>query len=220
MKIIAINGSPRKNNNTAILLKNTLEGAMSKGFETETINLYDLNYKGCKSCFACKLKNSKLQGKCAMNDELSEVLEEILNADALVLGSPIYFESTTGEMRSFLERLLFPILTYTDGYVGCLDKKIPTGFIYSMNVPKGYMIEADYLKVLKPTENDIERLLGYCETLLVNDTLQFDDYSKYVVTVFDEEKKKEVNNKQFPIDCKNAFQLGINLVNEVNKSKI
>ena len=53
MKAIAINGSPRKKWNTAILLENALKGAESEGAETEIINLYDLDYKGCKSCFAC-----------------------------------------------------------------------------------------------------------------------------------------------------------------------
>ena len=54
--IIAINGSPRKNGNTAALLNKALEGASSQGATTEMINLYDLNFKGCMSCFACKLK--------------------------------------------------------------------------------------------------------------------------------------------------------------------
>jgi len=65
MKIIGINGSPRKAWNTAILLNKAMEGAASKGAETELIQLYDLNYKGCTSCFACKIKNGKSYGKCA-----------------------------------------------------------------------------------------------------------------------------------------------------------
>jgi len=73
MKIIAINGSPRKNCNTAKLLKKVLEGAKSKGADTELINLYDLNYKGCNSCFLCKIKGSKSYGICAVNDDLKEL---------------------------------------------------------------------------------------------------------------------------------------------------
>jgi multimeric flavodoxin WrbA len=212
MKIIAINGSPRKKSNTAVLLEHALEGASLQGAETELINLYDLNYKGCMSCFACKLKGGKSYGKCAYKDELSPVLEKVLAADALLLGSPIYFHAVTGEMRSFLERLMFPILTYTEGYKGLLEKKIPVGFIYNMNVTKEYMIEANYLQVLRFAENSLEGLFGSCEPLIVNDTLQFKDYSKYVVTVFDENKKKKVKEEQFPIDCENAFQLGSRLI--------
>ena len=215
MKIIGINGSPRKNNNTAILLKNALEGAATQGAETEIINLYDLNFKGCVSCFACKRKGGKSYGKCAYRDDLSEVLEKILDADALVLGSPIYFESVTGEMQSFLERLMFPILTYTEGYKGLLDKKIHTGFIYTMNVPEVYMNHLNYLEKLKSKEMTLERLFGSCESLAVNDTIQFNDYSKYVAEVFDEEAKKKVREEQFPIDCKKAFDLGARLIERV-----
>jgi len=59
MKAIAVNGSPRKTWNTAQLLKKALEGAAGAGAETKIIHLYDLNFKGCTSCFACKRKNSK-----------------------------------------------------------------------------------------------------------------------------------------------------------------
>ncbi len=215
MKIIAINGSPRKNSNTAVLLEHALEGASLQGAETELINHYELDYKGCMSCFACKLKGGKSYGKCAYKDELSPVLEKVLAADALLLGSPIYFHAVTGEMRSFLERLMFPILTYTEDYKGLLEKKISVGFIYNMNVTKEYMIEANYLQVLRFAENSLESLFGSCESLAVNDTLQFKDYSKYVVTVFDENKKKKVKEEQFPIDCESAFQLGSRLIQRV-----
>lgn len=96
-KIIAINGSPRKNGNTAILLNKALEGAAEQGAETELINLYDLSYKGCISCFACKRKGGKSYGKCIFADELLLVLKKIEQADALILCSPIYFGTVTGE---------------------------------------------------------------------------------------------------------------------------
>ena len=108
MTVIAINGSPRKKWNTATLLEHALEGAASQGTETELVHLYDLDYKGCTSCFACKLKNGKSYGRCAMHDGLSSLLDRIASADALILGSPIYFGNVTGEMRSFMERLFFP----------------------------------------------------------------------------------------------------------------
>ena len=107
MKAYAINGSPRKNWNTALLLEHALAGAASQGAETELIHLYDLAYKGCTSCFSCKLKDGKSYGRCAMNDGLTPVLEKLAEADVFILGSPIYFGTVTGEMRSFMERLLF-----------------------------------------------------------------------------------------------------------------
>lgn len=76
MNVIAINVSPRKTWNTATLLEKALDGAKSVGADTELIHLYDLNFKGCTSCFACKIKNGKYIGHCAMKDDLSSVLEK------------------------------------------------------------------------------------------------------------------------------------------------
>ncbi len=108
MKALAINGSPRTNCNTATLLNNALEGAASQGAETELVHLYTLNFKGCVSCFACKLTSGESYGRYALTDELTPVLTKAEEADAIILGSPIYFGTVTGEMRSFMERLLFP----------------------------------------------------------------------------------------------------------------
>jgi len=79
MKVIAINGSPRKNWNTATLIKNALEGAESEGAVTELIQLYDLNYKGCKSCFSCKIRRGKSYGSCAVNDDLTSIFMKVEN---------------------------------------------------------------------------------------------------------------------------------------------
>ena len=114
MKVMAVNGSPRKTWNTATLLKKALKGAASQGADTELIHLYDLNFNGCISCFACKIRGGKSYGRCAVKDGLAPILKKIEAADALILGSPIYFGNVSGEMRSFMERLLFPYFTYTD----------------------------------------------------------------------------------------------------------
>ena len=95
MKCLAINGSPRKKWNTATLLQKALDGAASVGAETELVHLYDLDYKGCTSCFACKLKGGKSYGKCAMNDVLTPILDKIADVDTLILGSPFYFGTVT-----------------------------------------------------------------------------------------------------------------------------
>ena len=70
-KALFINGSPRKNGNTAQLLKRAMDGAREAGAEVELVNLYDrsMNYKGCMSCFACKLKGGK-KGVCSFKDDL------------------------------------------------------------------------------------------------------------------------------------------------------
>ena len=114
-KIIIVDGGPRRNFNTATMLQKVAEGAMSVGedIEVKTIRLYDLDYKGCMSCMACKVKG-KASNVCHFKDALTPVLEEIAGADGLVLGSPIYFGDVTGLMRTFLERLAFPWLSYND----------------------------------------------------------------------------------------------------------
>ena len=156
MYIIAINGSPRKNGNTAALLNKALEGASSQGATTEMINLYDLNFKGCVSCFACKLKDGKSYGKCAYKDELTPVLNKIENADAVIIGSPIYFSEVTGEVRSFIERLIFQYLVYDENYSSLNDKRKPIGLIYTMNAPESMITEIGYDRVISRYESYFE----------------------------------------------------------------
>lgn len=216
MKVIAINGSPRRNKNTVTLLKKTLDGAISQGAETELIHLYDQNYKGCVSCFTCKLKNGKSYGKCALKDDLTPILEKVANADAIILGSPIYFQSVTGVMRSFLERLLFQYLVYDTDHSILFTKKIPVGFIYTMNVTNEQFENFRYEDKLNSLQMHIKNIFGSFESLIVNDTYQFDDYSKYVVTMFNENKKRKVREEQFPKDCQNAFDLGVRFVKQGN----
>lgn len=213
MKVIAINGSPRKNKNTATLLTHALEGAALHGATTKLIHLYELNYKGCVSCFACKRKDSKTYGSCSYQDDLTLLLDEIKEADAIILASPIYLGSISGEMKSFLERLIYPYLTYTKDYKSIFPKHIPTAFFYTMNVTPEQMKQLNYAESLKRNELYLERTFGSIQTLFVNDTSQFEDYSKYESSAFDLEKKAIVKREQFPIDCKKAFDIGKNLIN-------
>ena len=208
MKVTACNGSPRKKWNTATLLEKALEGAASQGAETELIHLYDLNFKGCISCFACKTKGGKSYGRCAVKDDLTPVLRKIEEADALILGSPVYFGTVSGEMRSFMERLLFPYLTYTDPPQSLFTGKIRTGFIYTMNSTEEQMTERGYVQHFKLHEMVLQMIFGASEYLCSFDTYQFDDYSKVVSGRFDPEKKAERRKKIFPRDCEKAFGMG------------
>ncbi len=216
MKVYAINGSPRKNKNTAILLQKALDGvkeaAKDKEVETEIINLYDLNYTGCKSCFACKRLGGKNYGKCAINDDIYEILEKISQADGLIFGSPIYFSNITGQLLAFLERLLFPYLVYDKNYSTIPPKRMPTAFIYTMNAPENFMEQIGYPKAFNHIEKVIERTFTKPLVMYSNDTYQFDDYEKYESSAFSKEAKEEHKRIQFPLDCKKAFELGVNLI--------
>lgn len=218
MKVMAFNGSPRKNWNTAILLNNALEGAASQGAETELIHLYDYSYKGCISCFACKLKGGKSYGRCAVNDDLKAILKKVEEADAIILGSPIYFGMTTGEIRSFLERLMFQYLVYDANYTSLFKRRMQTGFIYTMNVNQSRAEELRYEQNLKGTEMAMKRIFGALESLWVTDTYQFDDYSKYESTGFNEEKKAKRRQEVFPRDCQKAFDMGVRFTRQINIS--
>jgi multimeric flavodoxin WrbA len=209
-KVIAINGSPRKKGNTAILLQHTLDGAKSEGVETEFVHLADFKYQGCISCFACKRKNTEYIGKCAMNDDLTPVLEKAMAADAIVLGSPIYIGDITGMMRSFLERLAFMNVSYSNKE--SWHKTLPKNgaFIYTMNVNKVQSKLFSYIYLMNT--GILKKFGGYTAQLLSTDTYQFNDYSQYDASNFDERKKKKVKETIFPKDCAKAYSIGKNLI--------
>lgn len=212
MNVLAINGSPRKGWNTATLLNKTLEGAASQGADTELIHLYDLNFKGCISCFACKLKGGKSYGKCAYQDDLTPILDKIDKADAVILGSPIYLGNVTGEMRSLMERMVFQYLVYDENYSSLVVNKKAIGFIYTMNIREDMLQEWGYDRVFLANETIFARIFGASESLVVTDTYQFTDYSNYVVTAFDEAAKAKRRQAVFPKDCEKAFDMGVRFV--------
>ena len=216
MTIIGINGSPRKNWNTATLLTKALEGAASKGADTELVHLYDLSFKGCRSCFACKTIGGPYNGMCAQKDDLSPILKKIVDkADALIMGTPLYFGSMTGEMHSFIERLLFAPLVYTMPPHSILQRKIRTGIIYTMNITEEMCEEQDWRMMFKCTEESFHMIFGEAvETLCCYDTYQFSDYSKVVMECMDPAKKAERREKVFPDDCRKAFELGCRIANK------
>ena len=217
-KVIVLNGSPRKNFNTAKLLKEAQRGAEESGAQVEYFNLYDINFKGCLSCFACKRKGATTNGVCAIKDDLRPILEKCIQADAIIIGSPVYFSYPTGEFRSFLERLLFPVLTYlvdkeNGGLKSLRPKTIPVGVIFTMNCPKDLMEKYNYPAILEDNINSLRHVFGYSEVLYSCDTYQFLDYSKYDIDLFDEKEKAKVRDEQFPKDLQSAYKLGQKLVN-------
>ena len=214
MKVIAVNGSPRKKWNTATLLQKALAGAASQGAETEIFHLYELNYKGCVSCFACKTKDGKSYGMCAVKDDLTSILKKVEEVDAIILGSPIYYGTVTGEMTSFMERLMFPYSIYTDPPGTLFSRKIRTGIIYTLNATEEMAKERGYDRYFNDKQMTLERIFGSSETLCSFDTYQFEDYSKYVAPRFDRIMKAKRRAEVFPKDCEKAFAMGARLVKE------
>lgn len=211
MKIIAINGSPRKNWNTATLLKKSLEGAASKGADTELINLYDLKYSGCISCFACKRKDGE-HCKCAIKDDLTPILEKLKTVDSIIFGSPIYYMNITAGITALLERFLFSHSIYSLEIPTLYPRKIPSGFIYTMNATEKQIEQFGLRQTLTLRENMIARTLGKpMESLYSYNTYQFSDYDKYESSMVSVDVKEKQKAEQFPIDCQKAFNMGVTI---------
>lgn len=208
MKIIAVNGSPRKNWNTDILLRKALEGAEAAGAQTEIVNLYDLDYKGCTGCLACKVKNGKSLGHCAVNDGLKPVLEAIDTCGGLILGSPIYMGDVTAMMRAFWERLIFQYLSYDDYSKPLFNGKIKTAVIYTMNSPESLFEKIGYADKFTSYERVLKMYFGNSVHMVSTETLQVTDYSKYHMAAFNEADRKKRREEIFPIDCQKAYELG------------
>ena len=211
MKVILINGGPRLNWNTHKLLLEAERGAQEAGAETEMVHLYQLDYKDCRSCFACKLRGNKTDGVCAIADELKPVLEKIKDADGVIIGSPVYYGNLTGETIAFINRLLFPVMYYENDENGqairILKKEKKCGLIATMNAP-ATLLANGYDRAFESEARMISMVLGSCETMYSCDTYQFDDYSKYYARRFDEKQKAAHRDEQFPIDLQNAYELG------------
>lgn len=225
MKALFVNGSPRKNWTTAQMLEKAMQGAADAGAEVEMVHLYDDAFKGCVSCFACKVKNSKTNGLCAYRDSLTPILEKALAADVLVIGSPIYFSHPTGPVRSFMERLMFPVLTYNakvDPETGAvkstiLDRKIACGMIYTMGCPEEMIADCHYPEMFAETDKFLNMLFGYGETVYTHNAYQFDDYSKYDVADYVEPFRAKYRDEQYPKDLRSAYELGQRLVQKAKE---
>ena len=99
MKVLCINGSPRKKGNTEILLDEVVKGAASAGAEVETIVLNKLKITACQHCDVC----SKA-GKCRINDDMQQIYLELEQADRLVIASPVQFLGPTAQMKAMIDR--------------------------------------------------------------------------------------------------------------------
>ena len=102
MKVIAFNGSARKDGNTAILIRKVFSALEAEGIETELFQFAGKTIKGCIACGQCFKKQN---GRCAVdNDVANECIEKMTEADGIILGSPTYFSDVTTEMKALIDR--------------------------------------------------------------------------------------------------------------------
>ena len=102
MKVLLINGSPKKEGNTFIALSEVQKTLTAEGIETEMIHVGHMNIHGCIACNKCAET-----GKCAFNDIVNEVADKFKDAEGIVVGSPVYYASPNGTLLSFLDRLFY-----------------------------------------------------------------------------------------------------------------
>jgi multimeric flavodoxin WrbA len=105
MKAVAFNGSPRKGGNTEILLKKVLEPISKAGIETELVQIGGKRVQGCIACYKCR---ENKDSKCAITtDMVNECIGKMIEADAIILGSPTYFAGMTSDLKALLDRAGF-----------------------------------------------------------------------------------------------------------------
>jgi multimeric flavodoxin WrbA len=193
------------------MLQKFAEGASSVGsdIEVKTVRLYGLDYKGCMSCMACKIKG-KASNVCKFKDALTPVLEEIAEADGLVLGSPIYFGDVTGQMRAFLERLAFPWLSYND-YSMTAPKRMPVVLVETMNGLPDRNNSQGYGSM----EYCLKAALGEPERLIAYNTYQVKNYDRFELASFSEEAKRQYREEHWEQDLQKAFEAGRHMAESI-----
>ncbi len=206
-----IDGGPRKNFNTASMLQKFAEGAMSVSdqIEVKTVRLYGMDYKGCMSCMACKIKG-KASNVCKFKDALTPVLEEIAQGDGLVLGSPIYFGDVTAQMRAFLERLAFPWLSYND-YSMTAPKRMPVVLMETMNG----LPERNNSNGYGSMEYCLKTALGEPERLIAYNTYQVKNYDRFELASFSEEAKRQWRDEYWEQNLQQAFDAGKRMAEKI-----
>jgi multimeric flavodoxin WrbA len=105
MKVVAFNGSPRKDGNTAILINHLFRELEKEGIETELVQLSGKEIRGCIACYKCV--ENKDQRCSVKNDVANECIEKMIGAEGIILGSPTYFTDVTAEMKALIDRAGF-----------------------------------------------------------------------------------------------------------------
>ncbi|MGN0056102.1 MAG: flavodoxin family protein [Atopobiaceae bacterium] len=217
MRTLVLNASPRKAWNTAKLLKSAAEGARSAGSEVEHIDLYDLDFTGCRGCMLCKLKGAQ-RCHCYWKDDLSPIIDKVFQADVLLVGTAIYLGRPTSRYFELMERLRFCALSYDD-YSNYFTGGVNVGLFVSMNATEEFY-DRLYKDAFEGYARELRMLNGEVSLYPCFDTLQVADYSKYSMAGFDEARKRLSCEQNFPKDLENAYAIGQRLVRSSGAEKV
>ena len=153
-KVLILSGSPRKNGNSDILCDEFMRGAAQVGHQVEKIRVAEKKIGYCRACYACRGT-----GVCAIKDDMADILQKMIDADVLVLASPVYFYSIDAQLKALIDRTVarwtevknkefYYIVTAADGeeeaaettiacfrgYADCVNGAKEKGIIYGMGV--------------------------------------------------------------------------------------
>ena len=152
-KVLILSGSPRKGGNSDLLCDEFMKGALEAGHQVEKIRVAEKNIGVCRACYACK------NGRCIIRDDMAEVLQKMIDADVIVLASPVYFYSIDAQLKALIDRTVahwtevrnkefYYIMTAADstaasmettlacfrGYADCVEGAREMGVIYGTGV--------------------------------------------------------------------------------------
>ena len=148
-----------------------------------------------------------------MKDDLAPVLERVKQADALIMGAPIYFMNMSAGMLAFIERLFFSNYIYSEEIPTVFPKSLPHAFIYTMNMTEAHVEQFNMRERLGFYEGSATRILkAETKNLWAYNTYQFSDYSKYESSIFNEPEKAAYRKEVFPKQCGEAYGIGKALV--------
>ena len=198
MKAIVINAGPKRRDYNAKLAKSALSGAESVGAEVEYVDLYKYDLHGCMICTVCK--NEDKVGKCYWKDDISPLIERILDCDCLLISVPIFFTEPASHFRALVERLIYCIVSYKTG--NAFSGRINVGLFYTLNYSADYF-EKSVRPHLKSSEDLFGMFNGDVEihsfrTITIRESSQANDDLK--------DRKKE-----FKRDSNKVFEISANL---------
>lgn len=202
MKTVVINADPKRKETTAQLMKSALKGAESVGAEVEYIDLYKYDISGCRICLICKKDGN--QCKCYWRDELSQIIEKILNCDSLFVGVPIFFANPASHYMALLERLIFCTVSLKTGIA--FKGKINVGLFYTVEYPKD-----TFEKSMRPALKQSEQLLEFLNGEVVIDTFSSITKVHKSASTEDEIKALKLKEEQLSKDLDTVFNIAAEL---------
>lgn len=199
MKSVVINAGPKMKDANAQFAKSAMEGSKSSGAEVEYVDLYRLDLSGCRACLICK--NDEETCKCYWRDDLSPLIDDIFNADVLLISVPVFFSHPSSHYLALLERLIYSAYVTNKGMK--LKGKIDIGLFYTINYPRDY-----FEKSVRPHFKLSEEMLKMLNGKVVIES--FPTISKYSYENKSEEEI-ESREKQLALDMQRAFEIGAEL---------